>query len=263
MKLVLDPGGTRLKFGAVRNGQLDAVHSVDWLELQSGRFDPATLARETGIPANEGGLEVHVLNRKAPPAAGKEWLSVFCQAWGKPEATREVIDPLQNAGFDIAYTSGHPGSDRIAAAVACQRKDPGGSFIIVDAGTCITVDLLSPGSWRGGAIMPGLQLQANAMKQAGLPILQADDQHHWPFTEGPEGALGRNTMDAIAAGIPWATRKSVEAIAQAYKVMDPCAQVVLTGGDAPHFDGVGGWQTFANPNLVLQGCAMLLNEHTT
>lgn len=261
MKLVLDPGGTRLKFGTVRNGQLGAVHSVDWSRLRTGAFEPAAAFRETENTA--GALEVHVLNRPAPPAAGEEWLSVFCRAWGEPEALRAVIDPLRNPGFDIAYTTGHPGSDRMAAAVACQRKDPGGSFIIVDAGTCITVDLLSPGSWRGGAILPGLQLQAASMKQAGLPELRPDDQHHWPFTAGPEGALGRNTLDAIAAGIPWATRKAVEAIAQAYKDIDPCAQLVLTGGDAHHFDGVGGWQTFATPNLVLQGCAMLLNEHTT
>ena len=263
MKLVLDPGGTRLKFGTVRNGQLDEVHSVDWSRLHSGPFDPAAAMRESENAATASALEVYVLNRPAPPAAGEEWLNVFCRAWGEHTAIRSVIDPLRNPGFDIAYTSGHPGSDRIAAAVACQRKDPGGSFIIIDAGTCITVDLLSPGSWRGGAIMPGLHLQAAAMKQAGLPELQPDDQHHWPFTSGPEGALGRNTMDAIAAGISWASRKSVEAIAQAYKDIDPCAQLVLTGGDADHFDGVGGWQTFANPNLVLQGCALLLNEHTT
>jgi pantothenate kinase type III len=41
------------------------------------------------------------------------------------------------------------------------------------------------------------------------------------------------------------------------------AEVILTGGDAEHFAGLGGWQTFADPNLVLRGGALLLKESKT
>jgi hypothetical protein len=44
--------------------------------------------------------------------------------------------------------------------------------------------------------------------------------------------------------------------------LEPRAQPILTGGDANHFDGIGGWRTFADPNLVLNGTARLLNALT-
>ena len=172
------------------------------------------------------------------------------------------LDPQRDCPFHIDYQDGLPGQDRLAAALTCHHRDPGGSWIIVDAGTCITVDLLSPGRWRGGAILPGLALQARAMAGAGLPVLKRS-QDGWPCRDGAEGALGRTTEEALEAGIPWASRASVTAVIRALTDIDPCAQVVLTGGDAAHFDGIGGWQTFADPKLVLTGTALLLNATTS
>jgi pantothenate kinase type III len=151
----------------------------------------------------------------------------------------------------------------MAAAMACRNLDSSGSFIIIDAGTCITVDLLTPGVWHGGAILPGLSLQSSSMVHAGLPEIGPLSDGRWMAEDAPEGALGQDTASALRAGIPWATRKSVGAIGRVFRGMAPTAKVMLTGGDASHFDGLEGWRTFAHPNLVLEGGALLLNEQDT
>jgi len=260
VNLVLDPGGSRLKFGQATGGRLESVQILPWETLRETSGRKALLEQAPWLTELSKGASLHVLNRPDPPVAGPNWRRLFTDALPHVQLSWNTLDPLQNPGFEVGYTSGEPGSDRIAAAVACQRRDPGGSFIIIDAGTCITIDLLSPGIWRGGAILPGLQLQAAAMKQAGLPALLPDEDQVWPSASGAGGALGSNTVEALAAGIAFATKKSAEAIASEFHILDPCAQVIITGGDAGHFDGLGGWQTFADPNLVLQGCATLLNE---
>ena len=180
MNLVLDPGGSRLKFGQATGGRLESVQILPWETLRETSGRKALLEQAPWLTELSKGASLHVLNRPDPPVAGPNWRRLFTEALPHVQLSWNTLDPLQNPGFEVGYTSGEPGSDRIAAAVACQRRDPGGSFIIIDAGTCITIDLLSPGIWRGGAILPGLQLQAAAMKQAGLPALLPDEDQVWP-----------------------------------------------------------------------------------
>lgn len=268
MRLLLDPGGTRLKFAQLVGDRIGATGEVEWAQLQpreTGQDHESRSAVEgleqLGVlrpsPAHAS-CTLHVLNRPTPPAAGPDWVERFSRAAGLSAWECLPLAIPEHPGFVVEYHGGQPGSDRIAAAVACHGDDPGGSFIIIDAGTCITVDLLSPGHWRGGAILPGLSLQARAMREAGLPEITPLRAGEWGSQNGADGALGTSTEGAIRAGIPWATRKSVEAICAAFMQLDPCAQVMVTGGDAGHFDGVGGWRTFADPNLVLRGAARLL-----
>ena len=255
--LVLDAGGSRLSWAPLMDGVPDAMTSAPWEDAQpalNAWWQHHRGTAECATPV------IGMLDRPATPAA---------EACGFPEWLPSVLgghpirlDPSRDCPFDIDYREGLPGHDRLAAALACHHKDPGGSWVIVDAGTCITVDLLSPGRWRGGAILPGLALQSRAMAGAGLPVLERRSDG-WPCRRGAEGALGQTTTEALEAGIPWASRESVTAVIRALIELDPCAQVVLTGGDAAHFDGIGGWRTFADPKLVLTGTAHLLNATTS
>ena len=250
--LVLDAGGSRLKWGELQGGRPGPIHSAEWSEAE-------TVFRAWMASQDAGAIQAGMLDRPATPAARAvhfpDWLPAILG--GDPIR----VHPAEVAPFAIDYVEGEAGADRLAAAVACHQRDPGGSFVIIDAGTCITVDLLSPGRWRGGAILPGLALQAASLAAAGLPVLEKN-LDGWPGRRGAEGALGQSTRQAIEAGIPWAIREAVTATARALMELDPCAQPILTGGDADHFDGIGGWRTFADPNLVLTGTARLLNALT-
>ena len=250
VNLLLDGGGTRLKWAWAREGQPLDIQSEPWPTALKELSNAWSAMHAESI----GPVGIHRLDRPWPPQASDSGIS----DWIEEQGGAHRLNPSEGAPFAIDYAQGQAGADRLAAAWACHHRDPGGSFIIVDAGTCITVDLLSPGRWRGGAILPGLSLQAESMAQAGLPVLSRPNTG-WPRREGPEGVLGQSTREALEAGICWTTRKSVEAAAAALLQIDPCAQVMLTGGDADHFDGLGGWQTFADPNLVLHGAALLLN----
>ena len=260
VRMLLDPGGTRLKFACVQGGEVQSVDHVQWHELA------ATGDKKWTPPApwSDGAFaDVHMLKRSTPPNAPENWLATFLSAFGMNAMECRTLDPLARSGLEIAYTHGKPGSDRIAAALACHRKNPKGQFVIIDAGTCITIDLLDANRWKGGAIMPGIQLQAASMRQAGLPEIRPDAAMLWNVPTGPVGALGKSTEEAIRAGIPWAVRHAVKAVAEALMTFAPKARVILTGGDAQHFEGLGGWQTFADPNLVMRGGALLLNESTS
>ena len=257
VKLVLDAGGSRLSWASLVNGVPAELTAAPWDDARSTLevwWQHHRDATDSTPPV------IGMLDRPATPAA---------EACGFPEWIPVVfgvdpvrLDPYRDCPFDIDYREGLPGHDRLAAALACHQRDPGGSWVIVDAGTCITVDLLSPGRWRGGAILPGLALQSKAMTGAGLPILERSPDG-WTCRTGAEGALGRTTTEALEAGIPWASRESVTAVIRALIDIDPCAQVILTGGDAAHFDGIGGWRTFADPKLVLIGTSQLLNATTS
>ena len=260
MKLLLDPGGTRLKYAAIQEGEVLDVADVAWNRMSATGDDswsPEPPWKATHFES------CHWLNRPDPPAAPSEWLDLVCATFNVPRSECSPLDPSSRVQFQVDYRSGQPGSDRMAAAAACHHRSPKGSFVIIDAGTCITVDLLTPGVWKGGAILPGLRLQAASMRQAGLPEIQPDGQNRWNISPGAEGALGTDTEAAIRAGIPWAVRHAVQAVAEGLMEFADGADVILTGGDAEHFAGLGGWQTFADPNLVLQGGALLLKESTT
>lgn len=250
VNLLLDAGGTRLTWAWAQEGQPLAIQSEPWPTA----LDVLASAWSEKQGASSARPTLYTLDRPWPPQASHSGI----EAWVEQRGGARRLTPSEGAPFAIDYAEGQAGADRLAAAWACHHRDPGGSFIIIDAGTCITVDLLSPGRWRGGAILPGLALQATSMAQAGLPVLSRPETG-WPQRSEPEAVLGQSTHAALEAGICWATRKSVEAAAAALLHVDPCAQVVLTGGDAGHFDGLGGWQTFADPNLVLHGAALLLN----
>lgn len=253
MKWLLDPGGTRLKWARMPHSGPLEFGGAPWAEV---RPTLEKISATNGTKPAEEQPCVYVLKRSVPPAADLHGFSHWLASLQKGAV--QDFDPVKFAPFSVGYTEGTPGSDRIAAAAACHERDPGGSFVIVDAGTCITVDLLSPGLWRGGAILPGLNLQAQSMAKAGLPVLTQNEHGQWPHQKGHLGALGTSTQGALQAGIAWATLKSVAGVVASLIELDPCAQIILTGGDAAHFDGLNGWQTFADPNLVLSGAAALL-----
>ena len=66
------------------------------------------------------------------------------------------------------------GPDRIAAACGAWSLHRGEACLVIDAGTCITVDFVDGGgTYHGGAIMPGLRMNLQALHTftAKLPLI--------------------------------------------------------------------------------------------
>ncbi len=122
------------------------------------------------------------------------------------------------------------GADRAAnvlAAVAAGEHP----CLILDAGTCLTADLVgADGVHLGGAIAPGLPA-ARAGILAGAPHLAP----HLPPAQGisaPAGA-GVDTAENLALGLESALVGTAQALVDHLQQMtESPAEVILTGGDA-------------------------------
>lgn len=140
------------------------------------------------------------------------------------------------------------GVDRLlnAAAAYDGLKE---ACVVVDAGTAITVDFVDgEGTFHGGAIAPGAQMQLHALHEytAALPELD--------FSRPDDDAFGRSTAQAMLKGVYHGIRgmvwRLVEQYAQRYGAYP---QVIATGGDAETLFADDELVDRIVPHLTLRG----------
>ena len=143
------------------------------------------------------------------------------------------------------------GPDRLCAAAGAWAEGAR-EAVVVDAGTAVTVDLISGGSFRGGSIFPGHALLALSLHRgtALLPLI------------GERTAIGTppggSTSKAIAAGIGWGLVGAVKELVS--RTLPEGGDLWVTGGDgevlAPHLD-----RSFRfDPDLVFKGLLSMLSD---
>jgi len=140
------------------------------------------------------------------------------------------------------------GSDRWLAMVASYENSPSTSFIVVDIGTAITIDLVDKnGLHLGGVIFPGLSEIRNIFD---FPI-----SNHVSVNEVSRSTIGAwstGTLEIIVNGI----NQKIHELN--YKA--PHAKIYLTGGG---FDNVKKFLNFSyiyHKNLVLDGLELFANN---
>lgn len=129
-------------------------------------------------------------------------------------------------GLTIAYEeSSALGVDRWLNMLGALRLSDADAHVVVSCGTAVTIDVVEQGCHKGGYILPGLTLQAQALNQhtAKLPLVRTDDM----ITTG----LANNTLSAIANGISDSTRALIEKVHRDVSLKQE-ASLILTGGDA-------------------------------
>ena len=154
------------------------------------------------------------------------------------------------------------GIDRLLNAVAVNRlRDPGRPAIVVDMGTAGTVDLVAAdGAFEGGAILPGMALAALALHSGTAALPKLD-----PATlEEPIAAVGKNTTQAIAAGLYWGMVGAIsELIERISRECPQAPQLFVTGGAAPHIVNhlaVAGAPARHVPHLVLSAIRLVAEQ---
>lgn len=144
------------------------------------------------------------------------------------------------------------GKDRIAAAAGAKALFPKNNCLVIDAGTCITSDIVTEkGHYLGGAISPGIKMRLKAMHHftAALPLVEMRDFNT---------VLGRDTEESLLAGSVGAVFKEIDGFIDHYKNEYPDLKVLMAGGDAELFDKNLKNEIFAVPNLVLSGLHNIL-----
>ncbi len=151
------------------------------------------------------------------------WVADVCQvtpllkAWVAQRWGSEVVTLTSEAAFG-GVISGYQkpeilGIDRWLDLLGAWALYPQETSLVIDAGTYITADLLlESGQHAGGVIVPGL-----------MPSKLF--------------CLGHTTQACLAAGAEVLSRGFVpQVIQEVQKTVPHLKNVILTGGDAPHFE---------------------------
>ena len=144
------------------------------------------------------------------------------------------------------------GRDRIAAVAGAQAEWPDRNLLVLDTGTCLTIDFLrADGQYLGGNISPGPELRFTAMHEgtANLPLVSrpADFMTIGKTTEEALQNGGYAGIIAEIAGWILFAKEQFE---------DPV--VVISGGDATSFATSIKNEIFVRPDLVLTGLHTIL-----
>lgn len=145
------------------------------------------------------------------------------------------------------------GCDRLAAVVGAVTLQPGRDILIIDAGTCITYELVDANSfYYGGNISPGLGMRLKALNHytGKLPLVQP---------EGCMPMIGKDTETAIRAGVKKGIEYEIEGYIRNLRYKYPELLVFLTGGDDFSFDTNLKNCIFADKFLVLKGLNRILD----
>ena len=122
------------------------------------------------------------------------------------------------------------GQDRLAAAVGAKSLCPDENLLIIDAGSAITYDFVSDkGEYMGGNIAPGLKMRFTMLQRMTkkLPLVEVEENELIPL-------FGKNTRDAIAAGVIRGIAYEVKGYMRTLSEKVPHFQTFLTGGNAPY-----------------------------
>ena len=155
-------------------------------------------------------------------------------------------------GIEIRYASpSEVGADRLVNAVAGVKKH-GTPLIIVDFGTAITLDIISPdGAYLGGTISPGLVTGMEALfgQTAKLPQVSL---------EAPSTVIGNNTIGSIQAGIMYGNAGLVDfLVTKAWDELGQQGKVIATGGHAGKIAALSRTIDIVDPWITLEGLRMI------
>jgi type III pantothenate kinase len=144
------------------------------------------------------------------------------------------------------------GVDRIALATAAFYENPQGNTLVIDAGTCITYDIVNDyGEYLGGAISPGLKMRFKALnaQTSKLPLLEAEELLDF---------IGNTTNTCIQSGVINGIVAEINGVIAQYKARFKDLTVVLSGGDALFLSKRSKNSIFAHQKFLLLGLNYLL-----
>lgn len=237
MNLVIDIGNTRTKAGLFRNGKLE------YREARENREIGDLLALATNHKAE------NVILSTVADAVATPLREALASRFFFMELSAATPLPIKN----LYRTPETLGKDRLAAVVGAYALYPGQACLVVDAGTCITYDLLSSGGdYLGGNISPGIAMRLKAMHTftARLPLVAPGPLEEW---------IGDSTEAALRNGGQLGALLEAEGYLRYCRSRFGAIHGIFTGGDADFFAKNLKSEIFVNHNLVLIGLDQILN----
>ena len=237
MNLVIDIGNTLIKYAVFENSTLvfnQSSESQLFLSNVKEIFEK--------FPKID-----HAIISSVGPLEHKEMdvVSLFCKV--------HVLSHDSKVPFKNSYATPRTlGMDRVALATAAFYKNPRGNTLVVDAGTCITYDMVNDaGEYVGGAISPGIRMRYKAMgnQTAALPTLEPDEILDF---------IGNSTETSMHSGVINGVTQEIDGVIGQYRSRFQDLTVILTGGDFHFFAKRLKNTIFANSKFLLEGLNYLL-----
>jgi type III pantothenate kinase len=156
------------------------------------------------------------------PVLGHEYEEVSERYLGGALA---LVGPDLKIGMPIRVDNPHEvGADRVVNAVAAY-EGCGGACIVVDFGTTINYDVVSPdGEFLGGVFAPGVEISIEALAQRAARLFKVE-------LEPPKQVIGKNTAAAIQSGVIFGFAGQVDTIIRRVREeLGEEAPAIATGG---------------------------------
>ena len=154
--------------------------------------------------------------------------------------------------FQTNYNKENLGVDRIGLIIAAINKFPKEDCLVIDAGSCLTYDLISSKSVHlGGLISPGLFMRFKSLSQytSSLPHVNFQDKKR---------EIGNDTQNSIQSGILEGLIFEINGQIEKFKRKTPNLRVILTGGDAKYLYKRIKNSIFAEQEFLASGLNNLL-----
>lgn len=232
MILTIDIGNTSTKFALYQQGELVVFGRLQesWKTTMAQLLEKGKI--ECALISNVAGPQPELVQTLEQHHITAQWLT-----WTSPEVHRFLKNIPEGMG-----------ADRLAADIAARELFPDEDLLVVDAGTCITFDVIRrDGSYAGGSISPGIGLRLKAMHDytAALPLLAP---------EGEAPVVGTDIFTAMRGGCVNGLKWEVEGYIRYLRDnFSPTIRTCYTGGnDLTLAEDVEGSVTH-DPTLVMKG----------
>lgn len=250
MFLAIDIGNTNIVAALIEGDEILANGRLETNLLDEQIWQQRLDDLFAGQPAWPLGLEGAIVS-SVVPAATMPLLSIL--------RNQMKVEPLLIGAPDVKIgrkadiqRPEEAGADRIVNAVAGWARY-GEPLIIIDFGTATTLDVVGgDGSFRGGAIAPGINLSIKALYEGAACLPEIDVA---PPADGK--AVGKNTVDAMRSGIFWGYVGLIEGIVARIQAEVGPHKVIATGGLAPLFADQIPIIEATHENLTLEGLALI------
>lgn len=165
--------------------------------------------------------------------------------------TQDTPLPIRLDGYKTIETLG---TDRIANAVAADHFSETNAAVVIDAGTCITFDIVANKQYEGGSISPGYQMRMKAMNEftGSLPMVDLAEVDYW---------IGRTTKESMLSGVMNGVQAEINGFLMHYEEKYPLLTIFLTGGDHKRFDIARKNSIFVDNNLTIKGLFIILKHN--
>ena len=235
MNLCIDLGNTLIKVAAYEKQQLKFFESAASFSISDFKAIQQKLNFQNTIISS-------VQSKKY------DW-----QKWLSKNSDLHVLNAKSKVPFKNNYKSKNTlGTDRAAAVAGAVTLFGQKKCLIINAGTCMTIDFLnSKNVYEGGSISPGLNMRLKSMHKqtAALPKVKA---------EFPKSFIGQTTEASLKSGGCYGMVHEITAWIDVYENAFKNVQVILSGGDSSQLALHIKRPIFVAPHLVMIGLNKIL-----